>query len=661
MARYLSIGNDDILINYDSSAQIRDYYYPYVGLENHVMNHSHKIGVYTEDRGFSWINPDDWTISFSYLENSLTGNIQATNEKLLISLSIQTAVHPIKNVYLNKIALSNLSNKDRNVKLFLRQHYNISSTSIGDTVYYLPGEEVLIYYKGKRYFLITGDNEGKSFDDYTTGIADKEKGFLGTYKDAEDGVLSKNPIEHGAVDSTLGFSVFLPSSKNKTLYYWIVSGRSFRKVKALNDYVKKMRVENLLEDTTKYWRNWLNRENLCFTNLTGDIIKLFNTSLLVTKLHMDSQGGIIASGDTSIMQFKKDHYSYVWPRDGALVVRALDRAGYEEMTQRFFSFCSKVITQDGYMLQKYRPDYSFGSTWHPWVRNGKLQLPIQEDETALVLYALWKNYEKYRDDKFILSVYDELIERPANFLLSFRDKELKLPSESYDLWEEKLGIHTFTSSTVYAGLKAAENFAREFGYDYRPYSKASKEVKEGIINYLYDEEKGYFIKRLYRDSEESEWKKDYTIDISNGYGVFEFNVLSVYDKRVENTMRVIEDNLSVRTTVGGIARYENDKYHRIKKDPAVPGNPWFISTLWLAVYYIDKAKSVEELEKPKKILQWVASKALPSGLLSEQLNPYTGEPLSATPLTWSHAAFVVAVIKYLERMEKIGAYSVFCK
>ena len=84
---------------------------------------------------------------------------------------------------------------------------------------------------------------------------------------------------------------------------------------------------------------------------------------------------------------------------------------------------------------------------------------------------------------------------------------------------------------------------------------------------MYDEERGYFIKRLYRDSEESEWKKDYTIDISNGYGVFEFNVLSVYDKRVENTMRVIEDKLSVKTPVGGIARYENDKYHRIKKDP----------------------------------------------------------------------------------------------
>ena len=39
-------------------------------------------------------------------------------------------------------------------------------------------------------------------------------------------------------------------------------------------------------------------------------------------------------------------------------------------------------------MHKYRPDKSLGSSWHPWVRNGKPELPIQEDETALVIYAL---------------------------------------------------------------------------------------------------------------------------------------------------------------------------------------------------------------------------------------------------------------------------------
>jgi GH15 family glucan-1,4-alpha-glucosidase len=51
------------------------------------------------------------------------------------------------------------------------------------------------------------------------------------------------------------------------------------------------------------------------------------------------------------------------------------------------------------------------------------------------------------------------------------------------------------------------------------------------------------------------------------------------------------------------------------------------------------------LEEAAKDIEWAARFAR-SGMLSEQLNPYTGEPISATPLTWSHAEFVRTVIEY---------------
>jgi hypothetical protein len=40
-------------------------------------------------------------------------------------------------------------------------------------------------------------------------------------------------------------------------------------------------------------------------------------------------------------------------------------------------------------------------------------------------------------------------------------------------------------------------------------------------------------------------------------------------------------------------------------------------------------------------------------VLSEQVHPYTGEPLSVSPLTWSHAAFVSAVQHYARRSRLI--------
>jgi glucoamylase len=35
--------------------------------------------------------------------------------------------------------------------------------------------------------------------------------------------------------------------------------------------------------------------------------------------------------------------------------------------------------------------------------------------------------------------------------------------------------------------------------------------------------------------------------------------------------------------------------------------------------------------------------------MAEQLHPYTGEPLSVSPLTWSHAEYVRTVQEYIDR------------
>ena len=99
--------------------------------------------------------------------------------------------------------------------------------------------------------------------------------------------------------------------------------------------------------------------------------------------------------------------------------------------------------------------------------------------------------------------------------------------------------------------------------------------------------------------------------------------------------------------MGGMARYEHDDYQRATSDPKIAGNPWFICTLWLAQWQIRKATSQDDLAEAEKLLEWVASRALPSGVLAEQVHPLDGTPLSVSPLTWSHATFVQVVLDYL--------------
>jgi GH15 family glucan-1,4-alpha-glucosidase len=120
-------------------------------------------------------------------------------------------------------------------------------------------------------------------------------------------------------------------------------------------------------------------------------------------------------------------------------------------------------------------------------------------------------------------------------------------------------------------------------------------------------------------------------------------------------MQAIRSRLWVKTEVGGVARYENDYYHQVSQDIAnVPGNPWFITTLWLAEWYASTAHDSKDLKPSLELLEWVARRALPSGVLAEQVNPDTNAPLSVSPLTWSHAAYVAAVQSYLEAAARVN-------
>jgi len=119
--------------------------------------------------------------------------------------------------------------------------------------------------------------------------------------------------------------------------------------------------------------------------------------------------------------------------------------------RRFFNFCSSVLSDEGYLFQHYNPDGSRASNWHPWLQNGEVVLPIQEDSTALVLWALWMHFVRSKDIEFIRPLYTPLITRSADFLVTHRDAETLLPIASYDLWEERYGVHTFTVAAVIAG------------------------------------------------------------------------------------------------------------------------------------------------------------------------------------------------------------------
>ena len=672
MPRNLPLGNGSLLVAFDNNYQIRDLYWPHVGQENHALGHPFRLGVWADGQ-FRWLDDSRWERSLGYQPDTLVTDVALKHPDLDIVINAADAVDFHENLLVRRFEITNLSEQESEVRLFFHHDFHISGHEVGDTAYYEPDRRAVVHYKGTRWFLInaavTLDAEtptpswgatADTFPGMVVGLHQwacglKEiRNLEGTWRDAEDGLLSGESVAHGSVDSTVGLSVHIPAKASRSIWCWMAAGENFDRVVTINRMVRQRGPQLFLERSAAFLRLWLGSHLPDLGELPENVANLYQRSLLVVRTQIDNGGAIIAANDTDISSSVRDTYSYMWPRDGALVANALNRAGYQDLPRAFFQFAQRALTNQGYLLHKYSPDGSLASSWHPWYRDGKKDILIQEDETALVLWALWEHFERFGDVYFIKPLYRSLICPMADFLVDFRDPETGLPLPSYDLWEERHGILGWTVGATYGGFNAAANFADAFGETElaHKYAQAADEVKDGTERYLWQPELNCFARMINRKPDDS-WEVDKVIDASL-VGLWQYGMYDPDEPMITTTMQAIRDRLWVKTEVGGIARYENDNYHQVSQDIAnVPGNPWFITTLWLSEWYAVTAQKPADLKPALELLEWVARRTLPSGVLAEQVNPYTNVPLSVSPLTWSHAAYIASVQSYLDAAARV--------
>lgn len=681
MPRSLVLGNGRMLATFDARLQLRDLYYPYVGLEDHTTyGNAHRLGFYVQERGFAWVTDPSWTITPAYRLETMTGESEMMHKDLDLKVRVEDCIHPVYDVLVRRFFLKSMSPGQRTVKVFAHHDFHIYGDKQKDTAFYEPHSNSVIHYRQNRYFLVGGTcsrpvachvgARGSQTDSVLHSLQKLSRcgissfavgksnyqGLEGTWRDAEDGQLSGNTVVQGSVDSCVSVDAVVDDQEETEVVIWLCLGQSLQDVVSLHEKVMDETPERLQRNTSNYWKSWVNKTHRDFGSLPPEHVRLFKRSLLTLRAHADEHGGIVAAADSDIMAFNRDTYTYVWPRDGALISLALDRAGYSEVTRRFFDFCARVQMPDGYLLHKFNPDGSLGSTWHPWFRDGETQLPIQEDETALPIVAMWQHFQQTQDFEFLQSMYERFVKKAAAFLCAFREEETGLPLLSYDLWEEHKGIFTYTTATTIAGLHAASQIAQILGHTHhsQDYQAAADKMRQALLFHLYDEEAGRFVKKIKRKNGQTT-QRDLTVDASIAM-VWRLGVLPTDDPRVVSTMEQLEKVLTVRTSVGGLARYTNDVYHTVvPPSTEIPGNPWIITTLWLTQWKIARAQTPAALKAARSSLDWALKAAGPAGLLPEQLHPVTGQPLSVSPLAWSHAAFVETILDYAERERAIGA------
>lgn len=606
--RAASLGNGRVLVNLDEHGQVIDLYYPYAGMENQTGGKSQSIGI-RRNENFYWL--EDKPASIRYLDNTMILQTEWSTKDLKIS-SLDF-VSRKENIFVRIFRIQNQVGEASQLSLFFYNDLDIYGSKIGDTAMFDPRSKSVVHYKSKRYVgyrAFTIDRE--TFTRYILG----KPGLKESLINLSD---SSYPIAQGDVESVGVLDLSLQPGEVKKVYLLYVLSKNLEGLRELIRRVDITYLENELTTEHSFWSSWIGRAR----GPKADFQDAFRVSLLILRAHMGLNGSLIASSDYSFAHLYGDTYNYIWPRDAGYVLLALDMAGYGEIVMKSLEMIGNLSEGKGFLLHKYNPNGTLASSWHPWLLNGVEILPIQEDETAIPVWVASLHYMRYRDIDQIAPLYSKLIRPAMRFMMDF--VEDGLPKPSFDLWEERYGIHLFTTSSVYGALMASSVVAKDMGDETLANDAkiVAKQMKEETKKRLVAD--GRLVRRL-----DEAGNQDLTVD-SSLYGSFFFGMFEPTDPIVVKTMSAVEQRLS---SAGGILRYEGDPYRSIDGKP----NPWLICTLWLSEYY----SLIGDRNRASSYIRWVVNRSVKAGLLPEQVSPNDLTPTSVVPLVWTHAEVVIS-------------------
>ncbi len=649
MARPIVLSNGNLHIGINKYGLVHDVYYPYVGLENHSYGRElrHKVGVWVDGK-ISWLDDGNWTIRLETQNEFLGGHVRAANSDMGVLVEFDDIVDSTVDALIRSIHVVNTRNETREIRLFIHQAFVIGdSRSNTDTAQYLPDNHAIVHYRGDRAFVAGAkDDKGKPFDQFSIGLFAIE-GREGSYRDADDGDLQGCTVEHGRVDSTIRFRLHVDGHASRRVYYWLSAGTSVRDALQVHKTIDIQGFSKRHHETTMWWKKWLTPTSRVAKKLPKQYRDGFTKSSLVLKSHIDNRGAIIASTDTSMLNYWRDVYGYCWPRDGAYVIWPLIRLGYEDEPLKFFDFCKEQLHPRGYLQHKYRADGALGSSWHSYVHDDDtVAAPIQEDETAIVLFSFTQYYHSHPSAELLDKYYVSFIKPMANFISQYIDDSTHLPKPSYDLWEEVFITSTYTTAVVHAALLAAAELADILHDDTSAvaWRAVAEDMQRAAHSHLYSHDRGLLRKGVLARQNGSIEYND-TLDVASFYGCFMFGLFEATSDEIVSTRNKLQEVFGWSDEQPALPRYEHDNYQRM--DGQAP-NKWFITSLWLAQYDIETGNDAEAA----KILTWVEDHMGETGHLSEQISAQTDTPISVSPLVWSHAEYMATLLDTIVGAEK---------
>lgn len=399
----------------------------------------------------------------------------------------------------------------------------------------------------------------------------------------------------------------------------------------------------LLRMTCDAWVRWAHdNEERPTEDWAGEWSQLVTRSELVLKLLSHPWTGAIAAAPTTSLPeciggVRNWDYRYCWIRDGALVIQALHALGHSSEAHRFLDFLESGVSRDpshGLQimyglhgetdLEEVELEHLEGYRGSRPVRIGNAAAGQRQHDTYGEL--LDAAYELVRRG-------EELKPEARGFLARIADAACNAWREpDSGVWEMRAAEQHFVHSKVmiWVALDRAVRLAEETGMegDVEKWRSARHALRSLILRKGYGERLGAFRQTFTTDDVDA---------ASLRFAIEEF--LPADDPRMRGTIDAVLERL---TEQGLVYRY-------LTADGLPGGEAAFcVCTFWL----VDALTLAGRIDEALEIYGGIISRTNHVGLLSEQIDPRSGEFLGNFPQAYSHLGLINSALYLSEALDR---------
>lgn len=398
-----------------------------------------------------------------------------------------------------------------------------------------------------------------------------------------------------------------------------------------------------LAETESYWQSWVRDLNIPFDWQ----VAVIRAAITLKLCSFEDTGAVLAALTTSVPEAagtpRTWDYRYSWLRDAFFTVTALNRLSATRTMEMFVRFIVDIVEGGSAQgaIDRIAPLFPIapgvdtteriltslpGYRGQGPVRIGNAAVDQRQNDAygSMVLTAAQMFWDERLPRQGSTELYRTLCEvgREAQ-------RAALLPDAG--LWEyrERAEVHTFSSTMCWAAQRSLGMIARRVGLD-----SESREwlARAGTL-------RQELLRRVTTGGGWLSGVLDREMVDASSLVLPEIGLLRASDPRFSATLDVVSERLMRN---GFVMRYvEADDFGR-------PSNAFLLCTFW----YIDALASVGRREEALELFNNLLARRNHVGLLSEDVDPATGELWGNFPQTYSQVGLILSAMRLSRSWEE---------